>query len=393
MNKISRLLIALVWLAAVSLAAPAQAVIEFDQNVTPDVIFGSGNLNGSFTTDRQNGIEIGLRGKLRHDAAGDPQNIFNSNGDGTYFFNNIVAPTQASPTAEWSFEWSVNTDQLGSTGLFLDDFSYELGVDTDASLGTSFTTFDNISPSPLPWDHAIGTNITGNGGGTNAGGDIDVYLDLISTNNVAQNSWKYHWFAVPFDPTAVGTYAIYLLAKDSGGLVVARSHIQVLVGGAPPAPSPVVDIKPGSEPNSVNPRSKGVIPVAVLGSIDFDATQVDFSTVTFGPDGASPAHDGHVEDVDADGLVDMMFHFRTQETGIVCGDTEATLMGVTFTGTSFSGYDTVNTVGCKGTSSGEGTSSEKSETSSGANAVSWIMLLGLGVLGLWRLNRRVILSN
>jgi hypothetical protein len=75
MNKISRLPIALVGLAAVSLAAPTQAAIEFDQFVTPDVIFGSGNLNGAFTTDRQNGIEIGLRGKLRHDATGQPQNI------------------------------------------------------------------------------------------------------------------------------------------------------------------------------------------------------------------------------------------------------------------------------------------------------------------------------
>ena len=175
--------IALVGLAAVSLAAPTQAAIEFDQFVTPDVIFGSGNLNGAFTTDRQNGIEIGLRGKLRHDATGQPQNIFNSNGDGTYSFNNIVAPTQASPTAEWSFEWSVNTDQLGTTGLFLDHFTYELGVDTDAGPGTSFITFDNISPNPGPveWDHAIGTNNTGNGGGTNAR-DLPTYLGLISSN-------------------------------------------------------------------------------------------------------------------------------------------------------------------------------------------------------------------
>jgi len=154
------------------------------------------------------------------------------------------------------------------------------------------------------------------------------------------------------------------------------------------ASTPVtIDIKPGSDPNSVNPRSNGVIPVAVLGSIDFDATQVDYSTVTFGPDGAAPAHDGHVEDVDDDGYMDAVFHFRTQETGIVCGDTEATLNGEIFDGTLITGTDTVNTVGCKGTSA------EKVDDSSSAGAVSWIMLLGLGVLGLWRLNRRAIRSN
>ena len=94
-----------------------------------------------------------------------------------------------------------------------------------------------------------------------------------------------------------------------------------------------------------------------------------------------------VEDVNGDGFMDMMFRFKTQETGIVCGDTEATLNGETFGGTPITGTDTVNTVGCKGTSS------EESTTSSSAGAVSWIMLPGLGVLGLWRLNRRTMRSN
>ena len=42
----------------------------FDANVTSDVIFGSGNVNGGFTVDQSNGVEIGLRGKLRYDLAG-----------------------------------------------------------------------------------------------------------------------------------------------------------------------------------------------------------------------------------------------------------------------------------------------------------------------------------
>ena len=148
--------------------------------------------------------------------------------------------------------------------------------------------------------------------------------------------------------------------------------------------SATIDIKPESDPNAVNPRSEGVIPVAVLGSMGFDATQVDFSTVTFGLNGVFTVHDGHVEDVNDDGFMDMMFHFKTQESGIVCGDTEATLMGDTFDGFRFTGTDTVNTVGCKGTSS------EKVDAtaSNSAGAVNWIMLVGLSVRGLLRLNRR-----
>ena len=108
-----------------------------------------------------------------------------------------------------------------------------------------------------------------------------------------------------------------------------------------------IDIKPGSDPNGVNPRSKGVIPVAVLGSVDFDATQVDFSTVRFGPDEASPVHDGHVENVNGDGFADMVFHFRSRDTGIACGDTDATLTGEIFAGAPFTGTDAVKTAGCK----------------------------------------------
>ena len=108
-----------------------------------------------------------------------------------------------------------------------------------------------------------------------------------------------------------------------------------------------IDIKPASDPNGINPRSKGVIPVAVLGSMDFDATQIDSSTVAFGPGGASAVHDGHVEDVNGDSFDDMVFHFSTQETGIACGDTDATLTGETFGGDSITGIDTVKTAGCK----------------------------------------------
>ena len=102
-----------------------------------------------------------------------------------------------------------------------------------------------------------------------------------------------------------------------------------------------------SDLNAINPMSKDVIPVAVLGSVNFDATQVDFSTAEFGPGKASPIHGGHVEDVNNDDIFDMVFHFNTQDTGIACGDTEATLSGETFGGEAFNGTDSVKTAGCQ----------------------------------------------
>jgi len=41
-----------------------------------------------------------------------------------------------------------------------------------------------------------------------------------------------------------------------------------------------IDIKPGSDPNSINLSSAGVVPVAILSSATFDATQVDPASVT-----------------------------------------------------------------------------------------------------------------
>jgi FG-GAP repeat len=109
-----------------------------------------------------------------------------------------------------------------------------------------------------------------------------------------------------------------------------------------------IDVKPGSFPNSINPRSKGVIPVAVLTTDTFDASAVDATTVFFGAIGneAAPAHSA-LEDVDGDGHTDMILHFRTQDTGIVCGNTSASLTGSTFSGQAIEGSDSIRTVGCK----------------------------------------------
>jgi len=51
-----------------------------------------------------------------------------------------------------------------------------------------------------------------------------------------------------------------------------------------------IDIKPGGDPNSINLRSKRVIPVAILTTDTFDASTVDPLSVKFGPGEATEAH-------------------------------------------------------------------------------------------------------
>jgi len=111
--------------------------------------------------------------------------------------------------------------------------------------------------------------------------------------------------------------------------------------------SVVIDIKPNADPNSINPTSGQNIPVAVLTTDTFDATQVDPLTVAFGPNGAAESHGrSHIEDIDEDGDADLVLHFLAAETGLQCDDTEATLTGETFEGQAVIGTDAINTVPC-----------------------------------------------
>jgi hypothetical protein len=229
--------IALAAIATVSFGA--QATLAYNANVTPGIIFGSGNNNGGFTVDQAKGVELGLRGKLRHNAVGDPTNIFNSDGLGGYNFDAGVAPTQSGNTAVWSFEWSINTDYLGTSGKDLNDLTYELGLDVNPTLGATFVVFDPITPSAMKvfWDHSIGdnTSVAPATKGTSAN-----YAQLIADNNVAQNSWKPSWFIPGFNPTVDATYDIFLSASDAQGIELARTNIQIIVGqgGSAVVPEP-----------------------------------------------------------------------------------------------------------------------------------------------------------
>lgn len=106
-------------------------------------------------------------------------------------------------------------------------------------------------------------------------------------------------------------------------------------------------VKPGGAENPINPKSNGVIPVAILSTNNFDASSIDQASLRFGPNQALAEGEGKLEDINGDGLPDLVLHFRTQNSGIQCGDTSVSITGQTVNGISIQGTDSITTVGCK----------------------------------------------
>jgi hypothetical protein len=96
-----------------------------------------------------------------------------------------------------------------------------------------------------------------------------------------------------------------------------------------------IDIKPGSDPNSINLSSGGATPVAILGSADLDGSVEDVSgDFSGGPEGAP------------DGFDDLVCHFETISIAPEEGETLAKLSGELSTPgrQKIEGTDSVNIV-------------------------------------------------
>jgi hypothetical protein len=137
----------------------------------------------------------------------------------------------------------------------------------------------------------------------------------------------------------------YRLTDANGDSDVAAVTICVFGGGQLP-----IDIMPSDPGNNLNLRagSGASISVAVLSASQICAAPnlIDPLTLEFGPGQAGISGNPRARDVDGDGDQDLLVKFLTNETGIACGDTHASLSGHTFDSLSISGSDATNTFNC-----------------------------------------------
>jgi hypothetical protein len=131
----------------------------------------------------------------------------------------------------------------------------------------------------------------------------------------------------------------------------------LLACGAPPPPpgddgdediiEVHIEVKPGAALPTIQLGSEGVTTVAVLGSAALDVAQVDPASVYFA--GAPVAlNQGvpttSVEDVNGDGIPDLVAKFETRALQLKAGDTSASLAGKTRAGRRFHGTDAVRAI-------------------------------------------------
>jgi hypothetical protein len=155
------------------------------------------------------------------------------------------------------------------------------------------------------------------------------------------------------------------VSVDSGHEFSVGTHSSQPVGGPPGGTDVVmiefeiikevpIDIKPGSYPNCFNINGNGVIPVAILGSADFDVTQIDVDTLEFAGLEVRVKGNGipqcSVDDVSGDftfpegapdGIDDLVCQFVDDPSLWNPGDGEATLTGELFDGTLIEGTDNI----------------------------------------------------
>jgi hypothetical protein len=192
--------------------------------------------------------------------------------------------------------------------------------------------------------------------------DLDIYWEGANQIN-GDGSWESLKFCVlacypqeflgdPGTQVLVGTFTInvqlpgtmtldvghYVQLKDCLDTMVVLDPFQCVIDVD-------IDIKPGSDPNPINPGSKGLVPVAILSSDVFDATQVDPPTVSIA--GATVARRGkgklmaHHEDVNADGLLDLLVQVETKDFDDLGTGGTVELTATTFGGQDIVGYDEV----------------------------------------------------
>jgi PKD repeat protein len=211
------------------------------------------------------------------------------------------------------------------------------GPDASTTSGETYTltgSFSDPGVNDAPWTYVVDWGF----GSPTHGSTSDQSAPIVESIQVC----------------AAGSYTVELAVTDKdGGTGTDALTLTVPYLGVQ------IDITPTDQPNPLNLRARGLLPVAVLSSATFDAAALDPATITLGDEvGADTPvarqnngrYHARVEDVNGDGLMDLVVMF--ERTALVAnGDltpasSELVLRGFLQNGcTNVRGTDAVHVVG------------------------------------------------
>ena len=251
----------------------------------------------------------------------------------------------------------VSDDTDGQPDIFVHD--RETGQTTRVSMASDGTE-GNLPSFPDQAISANGQYVAFRSSASNlVSGDINGYSDVFvhdcrtgQTTRVSTASDGTEGNHISWEPAISADGRCVAFSSGASNLVSGdtNGYWDVFVSGWQAVPEVEIDIKPGSARNPVNPKSEGVLPVAVFSSEVFDATQIDPSTVVLaGAVVARNPDDGswmmHIGDENEDGVMDVRLFFDTEGIQVeLLEDGYAVMTGSVLGGLEFTGRDIVTIV-------------------------------------------------
>jgi len=267
------------------------------------------------------GIDVGQGGPEQ----GDQQMVVYSD------YNNEDHGNGAFVEANVFQEQTIGAADVGATWLF--EFDAKRGNIAGASTARAF--FKTLDPS--------------------AGYALTNFIWIDMTN--VPDTWESYSLSIFIDPSLEGQllqFGFLSTATYYEGSGIFYDNVNFVR-------SVSLDIKPGSCPNPINNRSRGLLPVAVMGTATFDVNDIDVSSLQL--EGVDPFLSGY-EDVGTpyggdlcgcteagpDGFLDLTLKFFTEDVidaigEFPLGDRTLTLTGTLLDGTPIQGQDCVIVVG------------------------------------------------
>lgn len=309
---------------------------------SPTGIYLSGDTNGTFPGQSSSGGSDAFVAKLTQDS--DSDGILDGVDTQPVLFSNDFSDVGLGGTTTGTI-----TNRGDQTLKIAEDFNAGVIIKASSSGGVTPATVSVCGGAAVLSLNA-GDSVTVTCGSVTVevtNGTVDITFvaadgTLSTTSLTTDNSLTFEpttlTFTAPF--TNTGSVVVFINGVGVSLTPGETFHLVTIV---------TIDIKPGSDPNCFNNNDKGVIPVAILGGANFDATKVDDSTVKL--EGLAVKAVGkkgnllsHIEDVNADGLSDLVVQIQDQDNTFQEGTTTATLTGklkAEFGGTPIEGTDSI----------------------------------------------------